>query len=202
MPAKNVRRLAILGALVLTCIVLWVDIATGLWQEYVILAGLAAGLVTFALTTLVIDRLIARSAAARWKPVTRLALSDILHAIADEERSDVARDRIFPRLLEPLDVLGAEQLEHLRNDVLAERRRLGGAVASWSVFLSQSTDAVGVLDHAARLAEMLGRIRDASIEAEELPGGSPAGLNAEVEVYNGAAVALIEELRRAIAAAH
>src|SRR5690606_17163398 len=66
---------------------------TGLWHDYVILSGLAAGVVTFVLTALIVDRVVARSTHERRAAVTRLAISDMLHAVADENeaRSRMAR---------------------------------------------------------------------------------------------------------------
>jgi hypothetical protein len=85
--ARFLRAAAVAGALALIVLILWIDVTTAVWQEVVILSGLAAGLVTFLLTVLVLDRVIARSTARRWDPVNRLALTEFLHAIADDDRS-------------------------------------------------------------------------------------------------------------------
>ena len=50
---------------------------------------------------LVLDRVIARSTARRWAPLNRLALSEFLHAIADERRSEISRGAVVPRALAP-----------------------------------------------------------------------------------------------------
>ncbi len=194
------RYVLVFAALLGTLAILWIDIATGLWQEYVILAGLAAGLVTFVLTTLVIDRVIARSAHQRWQPVTRLALTDLLHAIADEERSEIAHGRVVPAAFVPLGDGDAEGLRRLRHVVLAERTRLSRAVASWSSFLAASAEVQGVLDDAAELAEVLDGIRDLSLELE---AGGPAtldGINGEIGRYNSSVASLCTQLQRAIGA--
>jgi hypothetical protein len=78
--ARFLRAAAVAGALALIVLILWIDVTTAVWQEVVILSGLAAGLVTFLLTVLVLDRVIARSTARRWDPVNRLALTEFLHA--------------------------------------------------------------------------------------------------------------------------
>ncbi|NLA28267.1 MAG: hypothetical protein GX875_01225, partial [Propionibacterium sp.] len=89
--AKNLA--IVLGVVVVVGIILWLDIATGVWSDLVVLSGLAAGLVTFLLNATIIDKLIARSAARRWKSVNRLAVSEILHLVADERTSEIARGK-------------------------------------------------------------------------------------------------------------
>ncbi|MFM9379135.1 hypothetical protein ACJMNC_16410, partial [Gordonia sp. VNK21] len=64
------------GALALVLVIVWLDISTNVWSEVVILSGLAAGLVTFILTVMVLDKVVSRSTERRWAPVTRLALSE------------------------------------------------------------------------------------------------------------------------------
>lgn len=102
----RVGRIAMSVAVaVVLVVILWIDIATGLWQEFVILAGVAAGLVSFVLTVLVLDRIVARSTAQRWAPVTLLALTEFLHALADDDKSEITRGTFIrggyrlPRLL-------------------------------------------------------------------------------------------------------
>lgn len=194
----HVRQLLVLLSLVGSAVILWIDIATGLWQEYVILAGLAAGLVTFGLTSLIIDRVIARAAHQRWKPVTRLALTDILHAIADEQRSEVAHGVVTPVTFDPVAAATSDTLARLRHDVLTERTRLARALAHWSTFLASSADATAVLDHAADLAEALDGIRDLSLEAKRDGGAGLVALNAEITRYNDAVHRLVHELGRAV----
>ena len=95
---ERAKRIAIwIGAVTVIAVILWLDVMTGLWNELVILSGLAAGLVTFLLTVLVLDKLIARSTARRWSPVNRLALTEFLYSIADDERSEISRGEIVPR---------------------------------------------------------------------------------------------------------
>lgn len=201
---RAIRWAAVVVALVIVIVVLWIDIATNLWQEYVILAGLAAGVVTFVLTALLVDRVIARASHDSWAPVTRLALTDILHSLADEQESEIAHGKIEPRLL-PEMVTDAEPdatraaLDILRHQVLAERKHLSRALSAWASFLAASADATDVLDHAANIAETLDIVRDVSLEVET--GGSTlADLNAQIQAYNDAVRALIAELNTQIAA--
>lgn len=201
-----VRRLGEIAALVIVAVILWVDVATGLWQDYVVLSGIAAGLVTFVLTTLVIDRIIARSTHRRWAPVTRLALTDMLHALADEEASEIAHGRIVPRTIDPFRGPASDAgLAAVRHQVVVERQRLADALAKWSTFLASSADATDVLDHAADVAERLDLIRDAATEAESAladRGGTPStvALDEEIVRFNASMRALVDELRRLIAA--
>lgn len=84
---------------VLLVVIIWIDVASGFWQEMVILSGVAAGFVSFVLTAMFLDQAVARHQHQKWYPVTRLALTDLLHAIADDERSDIRRGQIIARSL-------------------------------------------------------------------------------------------------------
>lgn len=165
------RRIALaVGSVVVLVVILWIDIATGVWQELVILAGVTAGLVTFVLTVLVLDRIIARSTARRWAPVTRLALTEFLHAMADEEHSEISRGEIRPRLLpeltRPHDLDLVRWLHELRMLVVQERSRLTAVLGTWSSFLASSGDNEDLLIRIANLAQQLDRVRDESLEVE------------------------------------
>lgn len=174
----------------------------------VILAGLAAGLVTFVLTALIVDRAVARSTHQRWSPVTRLALTDILHALADDEASEVTHGKVVPRRLDEIETTAPSDevraaLAGLRHDIIAEREQLARVLASWSSLLASSADATGVLDHAADFAERLDLVRDVSVTADGDPASAPdrarfGQLNREIALYNGAMDSLIAELRRLI----
>ncbi len=199
-----VRQLAVIAALAVVAIILWIDIATGLWQDYVILSGLAAGLVTFILTALILDRVIARSTHRRWAPVTRLALTDMLHALADDEASELAHGKVVPRLIGPVaPAASVDALIDLRHRILDERRILTDAIALWSTFLASSADATDVLDHGAEIAERFDLVRDAALEAQSAPPQSEAAaltaLNGEIASCNAAVEALGAELRKLIA---
>lgn len=209
MRQSLLKQLGLLLCLAAVAVILWVDIATGLWQEYVILAGLAAGLVTFMLTALVIDKVMERSAHKRWVPVTHLALTDLLHALADEEASEITRGTIVPRTLR-FTAMGSEPkaveaaLEDLRHTVVTERRILTKTLASWASFLASSADATEIIDHAADLGERLDLVRDATIEASasltnaNLTAAKLDLLNLEIDRYNTALQQLIDELHRVI----
>lgn len=79
--------------------VIWLDIARGWWAETVILSGIASGILTFFLTALFIERWMANREHRKWVPVTRLALADILHSMADDDQSDISRGHIVARSL-------------------------------------------------------------------------------------------------------
>ncbi|MEZ5111668.1 MAG: hypothetical protein R2732_09250 [Microbacteriaceae bacterium] len=204
------QRVALILGVIAVIAILWIDIATGLWQDYVILAGLAAGLVTFVLTALVVDRAVARSQHRRWAPLSRLAFTDMLHALADEHASEVALGRIVPRTLTPLalDASAAQTREataRLRRAVVDERRQLTRVLSAWASFLAASADAGQVLEHAANTAERLDLLRDVTLEVDAstaLGIGVPAQiarLNRAIEEYNSGVGALIDELDQVIA---
>lgn len=200
---RRARQAAgVLGAAVVVVIIIWIDVATGLWQDLVILAGLAAGLVTFLLTVLVLDRVLARSAERRWAPVNRLALSEFLHAIADEAQSEISRGRIVPRAL---DTVGAAlsddalvpELERLRLQIVTERQALSQTLGQWAQFLTGSGNNEQVLLHVAEIALRLDTARDASLEFEERPQDAARrdAFNREVAACNSALAALAAELQ-------
>ncbi|MCB1297380.1 MAG: hypothetical protein KDB08_00165 [Microthrixaceae bacterium] len=204
------QRAALVLGIIAVIGILWIDIATGLWQDYVILAGLAAGLVTFVLTALVVDRAVARSQHRRWAPLSRLAFTDMLHALADERASEVALGKIVPRTLAPvaMDAAAAETRDataRLRHAVVGERRQLTAVLSSWASFLAASADAGQVLEHAANIAERLDLMRDVTLEVDAStthPAGARAQLerlNLAIEAYNSGVGALIDELDRVIA---
>lgn len=189
------------GGGLMIVVIVWIDVATGIWQNLVILSGLAAGFVSFFLTTLVLRSLVARATAKRWAPVNRIAIVEFLHAIADDERSEIAHGVIVPRRL-PAAVgrqgspeLAAE-LRALRETVAAERSALSEALSRWAEFLTTTGDNEEVLQHVARIAFQLDRVRDAAIELEAHPSdAAELALGAEIADCNEHFALLVDELQ-------
>ena len=183
--ARVLNLIAGVATMVALIVVIWLDIASAFWQEAVILSGIAAGLLTFMLTTLFLDGALARRDHRKWFPVTRLALTDLLHTIADDEKSDIHRGVIVARSL-PVDREPTqENLDALLRWVVKERDDITVVLARWAQFLASSADVQDLMVHLADLAESLDDIRDEVVEIEarvqsaatlDLPGG------AEVEV--------------------
>jgi len=199
-PRLTAYRLVMLLAVVaLAPVIVWIDIATGLWQEAVILSGIAAGLLTFLLTALVIERIISQTDHRRWYPVTRLALTDLLHALADEDRSEISRGRIEPRLLPQPAALDQATAEAILADIRTERERLTVALARWANFLAASADVRDLMTHVAVLAERLDLLRDDIVEAHSRAGSlDDAGraLRDHIAVYNDAMTAAVNEIEQ------
>lgn len=151
--------------------VLWLDIRTSFWQELVIVGGIVAGFVTFIFTVLVIDRVLARTNAKRWAPVTRLAFTELLHGFADEERSEMSRGHIVARHLafDPDTVRLNDELHRLRHTVVSERTKLATTLSAWIMFLASSDVHEELLLHIAEATENLDRVRDVSLEVEADP---------------------------------
>lgn len=192
------------GALVLVGVILWIDFTTGVWNELVIIAGLAAGLVSFLLTVTVLNRIMVRSNERRWAPVHRLALSEFIHAIADEDRSEISRGKIVARTL-PVIVADADpkdlafSLQELRRQVIREREQLSDVLSRWAEFLVSSGDYEDTLRHIADIAWMLDKVRDVSVDVEEsISETSIEALNSEVTSCNERIAALEEELQHRI----
>ncbi|MBC9936974.1 MULTISPECIES: hypothetical protein [unclassified Leucobacter] len=215
----SARRIAaIVGAFVLIGVIVWIDVTTSLWQELVVLSGLAAGLVSFLLTALVIDRVMERSNERRWAPVTRLALTEILHGLADDEQNEPSRGLIVARSLSlPVGSLGTPsaerlpaELHRLRESVAAERESLAATLGVWSSFLASSERGAGVMRRIATVALQLEAVRDASLEVDaallrqSAPKNTPslvpdvavviADLRNEIESTNSALAAVAHEI--------
>lgn len=199
---KQVQRRALeivtlVLATALIVVVLWLDIRTTFWQELVIVGGIVAGFVTFLFTVLVIDKVLARSNARRWAPVTRLALTELLHGIADEHESEISRGHIVAHHLR-IDAEAADldaALHALRVEVLHERRKLSAALGTWTTFLASSDDHQDLLLHSADAAAHLDEIRDLSLEVERNPSdASISELTMLLERRNQGLDALVGEL--------
>ena len=166
------RAIALVSALVLIGIVIWLDVTTTIWQELVILSGLAAGLVTFLLTSLFLDRFIQRDTQRHWAPVTRLALTEVLHQLADEEHSELSQGHVAPRQLPTLSESFnksalLDDTESLRTLVEQERSHIATVLGTWWNFLSATSDADGLIRHIADATLLFDHVRDASLELDE-----------------------------------
>lgn len=193
----------IVGIATLTCLVaiIWIDVTSGFWQEMVILSGVAAGLVTFLFTALFLDDAVARREHRKWFPVTRLALTDLLHTIADEDRSDLSRGQIVARtlpteLLNPTPDASSARLDELLEAVVLERNEITEVLARWAQFLAASADVADLMVHLADLAEHLDGIRDQVVEIESHPPASTAELRRHIESYNTSTRQAIDEILR------
>lgn len=186
------------AALALIAVILWIDLTTGLWNELVIFSGLAAGFVTFILTVTVLDRVMAKAAEERWAPVTQLALTDFLHAIADEESSEISKGKIVPRTLPKIPKNASDPLKEiheLREKIVSERNQLSHTLSRWSSFLASSGSNEIILRHIAEIALQLDAVRDSALEAEdpEKPGNITA-LNQQIQTCNSAIFSLEKEI--------
>lgn len=178
-------------------VAIWIDVATGLWQQAVILSGIAAGLLTFLLTALFFERWMAGADHRRWYPVTHLALTDLLHALGDEEHSHFSRGTIVPRTV---DASG----DHIAvlDAIHSERRAITHALARWAGFLAASADVQSLMDHIADLAVHLDTARDAALDAEDAPSDPRAqeAMRAAIEDVNASIRAAVDEIEEALSA--
>jgi hypothetical protein len=194
------------GALVLMAIILLIDIKTSLWQEVVVLAGLAASVVTFLLTYLVVNRIHGRVVERRWARVTRMALTDLLHGLADEEQSELSRGVVVLRSLPVPQASGddahlKEQLDALLHQVVSERRLLAERLGIWSEFLASSGNNDAIMQAVADVSLQLDAVRDTVVEAEKHSPTAPltevhAAVNQCNEHLTGLAAAIEDRLRQ------
>ena len=191
-------------AVILCLVVLWIDANTNLWQNLVILAGIVGGIITFLLTALILERIFARAAAKRWAPVNRLALTEFLHAIADEEASEFSRGTIAPLQLSfphqsATDPGLHDELERLRHTAVRERRRLSNALSDWAEFLSVNGSDDPILLHIAGSAAQLERVRDSALELEAHPTDEHlTALHADLSSANAQFGKLVQEIEHQI----
>ena len=164
-----------------------IDIHTSLWQELVILSGLLAGLITFLLTTLFIDKVLQAAQAKRQGPVRRLALTELLHSVADEEHSQISRGLVVVRQLPSItandpDAILAD-LQELLDLADAERASLTKVLGTWATFFTSTDHNEEVISRVAKLALELERLREGvlSAEASLTTGGEVAVVLAEVQ---------------------
>lgn len=202
----RVRNVLLGVAATVACVIIvWLDVVSGIWQEVVILSGIAAGLVTFVLTVMVLDKVLARSTARRWAPVNRLAVTEFLHALADDEHSEITRGLVVPRTLNepavgPGDPGYDAALDELRRRVHDERSGLTGLLGRWAPFLASSGENEMILLHVADIALALDAIRDSSLEAElRHDAAAHRDLCAEIGGANVRLGMLADELRSSLA---
>ncbi|HIW63232.1 MAG TPA: hypothetical protein H9881_12300 [Candidatus Stackebrandtia excrementipullorum] len=199
MSLKMLRIVLALGAVITVGAIIWIDVATDIWQKYVVIAGLAAGLVTFVLTALVIDRVIARSTHERWAPVTRLALGDLRRQLTVDQFDEGDSVRRLPAV----DEEGA--LDALIEAAAAEREALAVALSRWASFLSASADVSDIMDEIAEIAERLDRIDVTALAVRRAGKGSvvPSGkpmtplvreLFTEIDAYHRAGDRLLAHI--------
>ena len=136
-------------AVVLSLAVVVVDVATGVWQEVPVLSGLVSGVVTFLLTVVVVDAVVARHLHKQWAPLTRIALADLLDT--------VTTDGVTPRSIGP---------DHAGRDLIAvvrqERQELGAVLARWSAFLVSDAGVDAVVQQATSVAAALDDVGEAA----------------------------------------
>lgn len=186
-------------ALIAIIVAVWLDYTTALWRETVILSGIAAGLLTFVLTAFFIERWMDRREHKSWLPVTRLALTDLLHTVCDDTKSDIRRGKFVVRTLEMPEPVTKESLEALLVTVVEERDTITNALARWASFLSASADVQTLMTHLAYLSEGLDILRDVVLETEDDP--SPAQLKKlqrSLDLYDNGMSLVLTELQSQI----
>lgn len=194
MTLKVFRVALALVATAMVVVTVWVDISTDLWREYVVLSDLAAGIVTFALIALVIDRLIARATHERWAPVTRVALGDLRRRLVAEDSPD---EFLAVRRL-PTPDEDPRTLDELIEAAAAERDALAGVLARWASFLSASADVLNIMDAIAEVSERLDTV-DSTAKIMRKNGASTIDeLRGHVDAYHRAGGELLARIAEAL----
>ena len=194
------RMLLAVAVLLLIVAVVWTDVVTGFWQNIVVLSGIAAGLLTFVLTALLLEPSMARTEHLRWFPLSRIALSYVVHSMADEEASELSRGKVVPKTFTVPDPLTTDHADDLLDAVVRARDGLAEALGRWAGFLVASAEVPVLMRHVSQIAEHLDAIRDDVLEFEKTPDPNrEAALRASIDNYHAevhAAVAELTELLR------
>ncbi|MGK0716717.1 hypothetical protein [Leucobacter sp. W1153] len=198
------RAAAIVGTVVLAVAVIWVDIATSLWQEVVVLSGFVGALLSFLFTILILNRVVARQTARRWAPMIRLALTEFLHSLADTHRSEETRGMIVPRYLPEIptgeDAAATDiALARLRGHILKERKSLARSLSAWAEILTSSGANEQILFLVADVVVQLDVVRRLSVELEHSPNSSlREDLTREIkrcnQLFDEIVAAIVEQL--------
>lgn len=189
MRRLTLQMSGVIAVLALIIVVIVVDIHTSLWQELVILSGLVAGVITFLLTTFFIDRILQRSQRARQAPLRRLALVELLHALADDNHSQLMRGILRVRQLPDPTANHSKELSARVESILAqasdERKTLAQLLGVWAGFLTSTDHYEELVQQIADNALELERVQEAAVALEEkLVGG--AGHQTELAELAGA----------------
>lgn len=194
---RILQNVAIAVSIVLMIVVVIMDLTTTFWAETVILSGIAAGLLTFVLTATFVERWMAQREQQKWAPVTALALTDILHSLADDEESDLRRGYVQVRTLSAPKEQTRQAYDDLLHAVVTERDLLTHRLSLWASFLVDSSDVQTLLTHIATVGQTLDNLRDAIVESETMGLEHREGHNevsAQVQNYNDAAIAVASEI--------
>lgn len=203
MNVRGVRLVLVAMALLFALVIVWIDLATDVWQKYVVMAGLASGVVTFILFALVVDRLIARSIHERWAPVTRLALGELRRSLTADDSHRMGTGKPAARRL-PDPGGSPDALSQIIARATAERDELTHVLARWSSFLASSADVTDIMDSVAEIAERLDRIDTLTAETSRASGATGAGgpltasqvreLREEIDSYHRSADLLLARI--------
>ena len=186
-------------AILLCIVVLYIDITTNWWGETVILSGMAAGLVTYLVTSLVVDRMVHRDEAEQWNPVTKLAVRNMLHNLTVDPTEDPLGER-DPRGLTAPAIFTDESVTRLRQEVVIEGEDIAGSLAHWSSFLSSNADVQPFVVVLAQVAQELDDV-DAAIQKwsaakPDAKATAEATVNKEIDEYNTQVQAAITQGQR------
>lgn len=206
---KN-RKLVLLSRILIVSVstiaiivILWIDANTTIWQNRVILSGIAASTVSFLGTYLVVTLVLDRIKEKRWAPVTGLALADIMLSLADDNQSEITRGVIVPRsikmpALAEINIKGSSTaLEGILVSIQEERSALTQRLARWSQFLASSGSNDEIMQHVASASLQLERLRDAILIADRtdtITQTEYQGLTVEAQKYNDHLLDLVQEI--------
>lgn len=126
--------------IVISAVIIWIDLRTGFWGDTVILSGLAAGLLLYFATVFIGDRIAHRSEVDDWLPLTRLALTDILHNLTIDELSEGVDGVMVPRSIKLPTKLDDASIDLLSESVVQERVEVTSTIAKWASFLAANAD--------------------------------------------------------------
>ncbi|ANE08177.1 hypothetical protein [Corynebacterium glutamicum] len=132
-----------------------------------------------------------------------MALTSLLHQLADKKHSDLSRGDIVPRAFTVPTSTDAhaihQDLEKLRNSVLKEQNHLTTVLETWSEFLTSNSDNADILRSSAEFGLQLEQLRDKALEVEQRIKNSAqvdlTDLAHEIEICNQHHATLISAIQ-------
>lgn len=193
---------SILGiiAIILAIAIIWVDLRTGFWGDTVILSALAAGLLLYFATVFIGNKVTHKSETDNWLPLTRLALTDILHNLTAYDLSESVDGTMVPRSLSLPISLDDTSIDKLSEEVVKERNEVTTAISKWASYLAANAD---VQELVLNVADTGSELDDIRLAINSWKAASPndrtaaeSRLNKEINEYNAVIARAVSSSQR------
>lgn len=187
-------RLLIIGFVVLlTLALMLLDARTDVFSQIPFGTNILAGFISFLLTFVAVDWIVARRTHQEWSPVTLVALSDLRASVSEPGATPESARLLTPRLEANAGRAAIVSL------VDAERVALGTVLGRWSSFLASQAGVPRATNDAAQVARALDALREAAAQ-QPVDGTSLAPpVRKAARQYDDALTAFLKRLQDASA---